>query len=133
AVVGVLIITPITGHAAGAGSNLRPTDRGPASNIVPVWDGRGSGGHSGAMGGRPTSGPHGMEERVPRLGGRLETSVGGVTMAGCRCRLTGSAFLGVQSSIIPSRTGEARRAGGAIRSCWHETRGWSVTLVTRER
>jgi hypothetical protein len=42
--------TPMAGHAAGPGSDMRPADRGPASNIVLVWDGGGSGGHSGAIG-----------------------------------------------------------------------------------
>src|SRR5215472_9952693 len=54
ALAGVLAITtPISGHAAGPGTNLRSTNSGPASNIVLVWDGGGSGEHSGAIGGRP--------------------------------------------------------------------------------
>jgi hypothetical protein len=30
--------TPLSGHAAGPGSNMRPADRGPVSNIELVWD-----------------------------------------------------------------------------------------------
>src|SRR5260370_33115918 len=54
ALAGVLAITaPMAAHANGPGSNLRATNAGPASNLVLVWDGGGSGGHSGAIGGRP--------------------------------------------------------------------------------
>ena len=57
ALAGVLAATtPITGYAAGPGSAMRAANRGTASNIVLVWDGAGSGGHSGAMGGHPAAG-----------------------------------------------------------------------------
>jgi hypothetical protein len=48
--------TSMAGHAAGPGSDLRPADRGPTSNIVPVWEGGPSGGHSGAIGGHTAAG-----------------------------------------------------------------------------
>jgi hypothetical protein len=56
ALAGVLATTaPMAAHANGPGSNLRATNAGPASNLVLVWDGGGSGGRSGAIGGRPTA------------------------------------------------------------------------------
>jgi hypothetical protein len=51
ALAGVFAITvPIAAHADGPKLNLRQADRGTMSNIVPVWDSGGSGGHSGAIG-----------------------------------------------------------------------------------
>ena len=50
------IIAPMAAHASGLGSNWRSTNAGPAPNIVLVGYGGGSGGHSGAIGGRPTAG-----------------------------------------------------------------------------
>src|SRR5580700_7828786 len=50
------ITVPNVAHANGSGSNMRPGNAGPATNIVLVWDGGGPGGHSGAIGGRPTAG-----------------------------------------------------------------------------
>ena len=47
---GVLALTvPIAGHANGPGSDMRPADRDPASNIVLAWDGGGSGGVIGGQ------------------------------------------------------------------------------------
>jgi len=43
--------TPMAGHPAGPGLDIRPADQRPAPNIVLVWDGGGPGGHSGAIGG----------------------------------------------------------------------------------
>jgi hypothetical protein len=57
AFAGVLAITaPVAVYANGPGSNMRPAIAGPAPNIVLVWDGGGSGGRSGAIGGHPTAG-----------------------------------------------------------------------------
>ena len=57
ALTGVLAITaPMAAHANGPGSNMRPGNAGAFANIVLVGDGGGSGGHSGAIGGRPTAG-----------------------------------------------------------------------------
>src|ERR1700721_1583748 len=54
ALAGVLAVsTPVGGHAAGPGSNLQHATEGSLPNIVLVWDGGGSGGHPGAIGGRP--------------------------------------------------------------------------------
>ena len=51
ALAGALAMTAsIAADANGPGSNLRTTNAGPGSNIVLVWDGGGSGGHSGANG-----------------------------------------------------------------------------------
>jgi hypothetical protein len=56
ALAGALAITtPIAAHANGPGSSIRPADAGPAPNIVLVWDGSGSGSHSGAIGSHPTA------------------------------------------------------------------------------
>ena len=57
ALAGVLAITtPMGGHAAGAGSNMRSATALPVSNVVLVWDGSGSGGRSVATGGHPGTG-----------------------------------------------------------------------------
>jgi hypothetical protein len=50
------VIGPIAAHDNGPRSNMGPVNSGPAPGIVPVWHGRGSGGHSGAIGGQPTAG-----------------------------------------------------------------------------
>jgi hypothetical protein len=50
------IIAPISAHANGPGSNMRPGIAGASANIVLVGDGGGSGGHSAAIGDRPTAG-----------------------------------------------------------------------------
>jgi hypothetical protein len=47
---------PTAAHDNGPRSNMGPVNSGPAPGIVPVWPGRGSGGHSGAIGGQPTAG-----------------------------------------------------------------------------
>jgi hypothetical protein len=57
ALAGALAITtPIAGHAAGPGSNMRSATAEPVSNVVLVWDGGGSVGRSGASGGHPGAG-----------------------------------------------------------------------------
>ena len=57
ALAGIFAITvPIAGHAEGPKVKLRPADQGATSNIVPVWEGGGSGGHSGAIGGHTAAG-----------------------------------------------------------------------------
>ena len=50
------ITVPNAAHSNGSGSNMRPGNAGPATNVVRVWDGGGSGGHSGTIAGRPTAG-----------------------------------------------------------------------------
>jgi hypothetical protein len=55
--------TPMAGHAAGRGSDMRAAVRGPASNIMLVWDSGGSGGHSGLIGAQRAPG------RVPQWSG----------------------------------------------------------------
>jgi hypothetical protein len=52
----VLTITAPAVRADGLGSNLRPADRKQPSNIIMVWDGGGSGGHSGVRSGHPAVG-----------------------------------------------------------------------------
>jgi hypothetical protein len=49
------ITVPNVAHANGSGSNMRPGNAGPAT-VVRVWDGGGSGGHSGTIAGYPTAG-----------------------------------------------------------------------------
>jgi hypothetical protein len=49
------IIVPISAHANGPRSNMRPGNARASANIVLVWDGGGSSAHSGAIGGRPTA------------------------------------------------------------------------------
>jgi hypothetical protein len=75
------------------------------------------------------------------IGGQTAVLSAGVHMPGKVSQLTGSGFLGVQSSIIPSRTGEAQLAGGVIRSrhrsrsrtCDPEKRASSVVAVVKTR
>jgi hypothetical protein len=50
------VTVPIAAHANGPRSNMGPANSGPAPGIVLVWDGGGSGRHSGAFGGHPTAG-----------------------------------------------------------------------------
>jgi hypothetical protein len=50
------VTVPIAAHANGPWSNMGPAKSGPGPGIVLVWDGGGSGGHSGAIGGQRTSG-----------------------------------------------------------------------------
>jgi hypothetical protein len=95
------IIAPMAAHASGPGSNWRSTNAGPAPNIVLVGDGGGSGGHSGAIGGRPTAGRNGTGGRVLLTEDQTISTAAGASMAGRRYRLTGCGSLGVQSSIIP--------------------------------
>jgi hypothetical protein len=49
------VTVPIAAHANGPRA-MRPANAGPASGVVLVWEGGGSGGHSGAMGGQRTAG-----------------------------------------------------------------------------
>src|SRR5438105_2109389 len=48
--------TNIAALAGGPGSNVRPAAAEPASNLMRVWDGGGSGGRSGAITSSPTTG-----------------------------------------------------------------------------
>jgi len=50
------VTVPIAAHANGPRSNMERANSGPAPGIVLVWDGGGSGRHSGAFGGHPTDG-----------------------------------------------------------------------------
>jgi hypothetical protein len=50
------VTVSIAAHANGLRSNMRPANAGPAPGIVLAWDGGGSGGHSGAIGGQRTAG-----------------------------------------------------------------------------
>jgi hypothetical protein len=65
---------------------------------------------------QPAAPSNGTGGRALLTGDLTVSPAGGAPMVGRQCRLTGSGFLGVQSSITPSRTGEAQRAGGVIRS-----------------
>jgi len=65
---------------------------------------------------QPAAHSNGTGGRALLTGDQTISTVGGASMAGRRCRLTGCLSLGVQSSIIPSRTGEVRPAGGVIPS-----------------
>jgi hypothetical protein len=57
ALVGVLAITaPIAAHPNRPGSKMPPANARSESGVVLVWDGSGSGGHSGATEGRRTAG-----------------------------------------------------------------------------
>jgi hypothetical protein len=49
------VTVSIVAHANGLRSNI-PANAGPAPGIVLAWDGGGSGGHSGALGGQRTAG-----------------------------------------------------------------------------
>jgi hypothetical protein len=65
ALAGVFASTiPMTGYAAGPGSNILLTYQEPSSNIVLVWDGGGPGGQAGAIGSRLSAG------RGPQWNGR---------------------------------------------------------------
>jgi hypothetical protein len=119
ALTGALAITaPIIAHANGPGSNLRPANEGASANVVLVGDGAVRAGIRRRLGAaRPLGAQsNGTGGRVLLTGDQTIRTAAGAPMAGRRCRLTGCGSLGVQSSITPSRTGEARRAGGAIRS-----------------
>jgi hypothetical protein len=50
------VTVPTAAHANWPLSKMRPANSGPAPGIVLVWDGGGSGRHSGAFGGHPTDG-----------------------------------------------------------------------------
>jgi hypothetical protein len=119
ALAGVFASTiPMTGYAAGPGSNILLTYQEPSSNIVLVWDGGGPGGQAGAIGSRPSAdrGPQwNGHRRFAHWGPTVSTAAGGST-AGRRRRLIGSGFLGVPSSIIRLLTGEARTEAGVIPS-----------------
>jgi hypothetical protein len=125
AMAGVLAITaPIAAHANGPGSNMRPATAGPVPGIVLVWDGGGSGGHLGAIGGHPTA----TRSRqwngggAPPHWGRTAVLSAGVRMTGRAFLRTGSGVPAVALSIIRSLLiGEARQAGGVIRSRWAKT------------
>jgi hypothetical protein len=65
---------------------------------------------------QPAAHSDGTGGRALLTGDQTISTAGGASMAGHRCRLTGCLSLGVQSSIIPSRTGEVRPAGGVIPS-----------------
>ena len=57
ALLSVLAITPpIVARASGPATNMRPGNVGRASNIVLIWDGGGSGGHSGVTTGHRPAG-----------------------------------------------------------------------------
>lgn len=66
----VAIMTPMAVQAGGPALNMRPAEAGPGSNFVLVWDGSGSGGHSGASAGRRAAGRAEWNGRgtVPRWG-----------------------------------------------------------------
>ena len=49
------VTVPIATHANGPRSNMGPANSGPAPGIVLAWDGGGSGGHPGAIGGERTA------------------------------------------------------------------------------
>ena len=50
----------IVAHANGPGAKVGPAESRPAPGIVLAWDGSGSGGHSGPIGGQRTAG-HGRQ------------------------------------------------------------------------
>jgi hypothetical protein len=52
----IAIIAPIAAHANGPGSSIGPAKAGPPPGIVLAWDGGGSGGRSGPIGGHATTG-----------------------------------------------------------------------------
>ena len=65
---------------------------------------------------QPVTFANGTANGGHRIGGQALIMAGGVPMAGRVSRLTGSTFPVAQSLIIPSRIGEAPRAGGVIRN-----------------
>ena len=64
---------------------------------------------------QPAAPSNGTGGRALITGDQTVSTAGGAPMVGRQCRLTGSGFLGVQSSITASRTGEVRQAGAVIR------------------
>jgi len=115
---GILAFTaPIGTHANGPGANLQATRAGPASNVC--WCGMAA--VRARTRGRlratpqPAAPSKGTRGRALLTGDQTVSTAGRVFMAGRRCRLTGSGFLGARSSITRSRTGEARPGGGVIR------------------
>ena len=116
AVAGIFAITvPVAGHADAPKLNLRPADQGATSKILLVAEGGRSGGQSGAIGGHTAAGQvqqwNGGHHRGPN--GR-PFGWGPYPWQGVPTYWSG--FRGVRSSITRSPTGEARRAGGVIRS-----------------
>jgi hypothetical protein len=50
------VTVPIAAHANGPRPSMERANSGPAPGIMLVWDGGGSGRHSGAIGGQPMAG-----------------------------------------------------------------------------
>ena len=69
------VTVPTAAHANWPLSKMRPANSGPAPGIVLVWDGGGSGRHSGAFGGHFR---HRNGGWLPRIGGRTVIMEGGV-------------------------------------------------------
>ena len=80
--------------------------------------------------------PNGMDEGLLLIGSQVVTITGVASTAARGCRLTGSGFPEARSLMIPSQTGEARRAAGVIpswraatsagRKCLRHPRDWYV-------
>jgi hypothetical protein len=99
-------IFAIAGHTDGPKLNLRPANQGATSNIGP-W---GEAGRQGQL--AATRRPAERSNGTDLNGGQRAVISAGVRMPGKVSQLTGSGFLGVQSSIIPSPTGEATSGWG---------------------
>jgi hypothetical protein len=85
------VTVPIVAHANGPQSNIGPANSAPAPHIMLAWDGGGSGGHSGAIGGQRKA-SHARQWNGgwrSRIGGRTHIMAGGVPMAGWASQRTG--------------------------------------------
>ena len=108
----------IVAHANGPGAKVGPAESRPAPGIVLAWDGSGSGGHSGPIGGQRTAG-HGRQwngQWAPPQWGPNRYYGGGALMAGRGSRRTGYTFPVALSLIILSLIGAVLRADGVILS-----------------
>ena len=103
----------IVAHANGMRSNMAPVNAGPAPDIVLAWDGGGSGGHPGAIGGERTAAhPRQWNGQwgLPHWGPNRFYGAWG-PYGGPGSRRTGTGSLAAQSLIIPSQIGEVQTGG----------------------
>ena len=116
----------IVAHANGMRSNMAPVNAG--RRRISCWRGMAAvrAGTQGLLAAREQSLTlaNGTASGGHRIGGQTAFMAGGVPMTGRGSRLIGSGSPVAQSLITLSQIGEARRAGGVIRS----RSGWSNYL-----